>query len=605
MSVDVNQDHEAVGKAFDRQLLRRLWPFTRPYASRFVYGLLLLFVITGLEIAGPWVLKVAIDGVATIKERGAPLVAAAPTATWRLAATFVGACALFYVSIGLSILLARYVQTMVLTQAGQRVLHDVRRALFSHLQRVPVKTYDHTPTGRLVTRVTSDVETLNELFTSGIVTLVGDVVKIVAMLAVLFLVNVKLALLALATIPVLALASAYFRVRARQSYRATRTAIARVTSYLGETISGVRVLQAFAREDKAKRIFGERNAEHFRAHVRTIFYFALFFPVVDLIGLGTQAGTLWIGGIEIAGERLRFGEFVQFWYYLNFIFEPLRELAERYNVLQSAMASAERIFALFDIAEDRDGGTATLNPPRGGVRFEHVDFAYVDGRPVLEDISFEVKPGETLALVGATGGGKTTIAALLARFYEPTAGRVLVDGVDVKDLPRAHLRDLIAYVPQDVFLFTGSVIDNLRLSDRVSVERAQAAARAIDADRFIRRFPGGYDHALAERGQNLSAGERQLLAFVRALAKDPAILILDEATANVDPTTEATIQAAIPKLLEGRTSIVIAHRLSTIRRADRILVLHKGKLREQGSHEELLRKNGLYAALVRLQFQEQ
>ncbi|MBL8767117.1 MAG: ABC transporter ATP-binding protein, partial [Planctomycetes bacterium] len=503
-----------------------------------------------------------------------------------------------------STLFARYVQTMVLTHAGQNVLHDVRRKLFAHLQRVPIKTYDHTPTGRLVTRVTSDVETLNELFTSGIVTLVGDVVKIVAMLAVLFLVNVKLALLALATIPVLALASAYFRVRARQSYRATRTAIARVTSYLGETISGMRVLQAFSREDKAMRIFGERNAEHFRAHVRTIFYFALFFPVVDLIGLGTQAGTLWIGGIEIAGERLRFGEFVQFWYYLNFIFEPLRELAERYNVLQSAMASAERIFGLFDIEEDRDAGRTKLEPARGGVRFEHVDFAYVDGRPVLEDISFDVKPGETLALVGATGGGKTTIAALLARFYEPTAGRVLVDGVDVKDLPRAHLRDLIAYVPQDVFLFTGSVMDNLRLSDRVGEDKARAAARAIDADRFIQRFPGGYDQVLAERGQNLSAGERQLLAFVRALAKDPAILILDEATANVDPTTEATIQAAIPKLLEGRTSIVIAHRLSTVRRADRILVLHKGKVREQGTHDELLRKNGLYAALVRLQFQE-
>ncbi|MCC7171164.1 MAG: ABC transporter ATP-binding protein, partial [Planctomycetes bacterium] len=591
-------------KAFDRQLLRRLWPFTKPYTSRFAIGLALLFVITALEIAGPWVLKVAIDGVAAMKEQGAPLVELTPTAMFRIAAVYVGACAAIYVAIGLSILLARYVQTMVLTQAGQRVLHDVRRKLFAHLQNIPIKTYDHTPTGRLVTRVTSDVETLNELFTSGIVTLVGDVVKIVAMLAVLFLVNVKLALLALATIPVLALASAYFRVRARQSYRATRTAIARVTSYLGETISGMRVLQAFSREDKAVRIFGERNAEHMRAHIRTIFFFALFFPVVDFIGLGTQAGTLWIGGIEIAGERLRFGEFIQFWYYLNFIFEPLRELAERYNVLQSAMASAERIFGLFDIPQDQDEGRTTLNPPRGGVRFEHVDFAYVDGRPVLEDISFEVKPGETLALVGATGGGKTTIAALLARFYEPTAGRVLVDGVDVKDLPRAHLRDLIAYVPQDVFLFTGTVMENLRLSDRVGAERAQAAARAIDADRFIQRFPGGYDHVLAERGQNLSAGERQLLAFVRALAKDPRILILDEATANVDPTTEATIQAAIPKLLEGRTSIVIAHRLSTVRRADRILVLHKGKLREQGTHEELLRANGLYAALVRLQFQE-
>lgn len=604
MSVDVNQDHEAVGKAFDRQLLRRLWPFTKPYAGRFGIGLALLFVITALEIAGPWVLKVAIDGVATLKERGATWIGVAPTSAFWVAASFVGVCAAAYVGIGLSTLFARYVQTMVLTHAGQNVLHDVRRKLFAHLQRVPIKTYDHTPTGRLVTRVTSDVETLNELFTSGIVTLVGDVVKIVAMLAVLFLVNVKLALLALATIPVLALASAYFRVRARQSYRATRTAIARVTSYLGETISGMRVLQAFSREDKAMRIFGERNAEHFRAHVRTIFYFALFFPVVDLIGLGTQAGTLWIGGIEIAGERLRFGEFVQFWYYLNFIFEPLRELAERYNVLQSAMASAERIFGLFDIEEDRDAGRTKLEPARGGVRFEHVDFAYVDGRPVLEDISFDVKPGETLALVGATGGGKTTIAALLARFYEPTAGRVLVDGVDVKDLPRAHLRDLIAYVPQDVFLFTGSVMDNLRLSDRVGEDKARAAARAIDADRFIQRFPGGYDHVLAERGQNLSAGERQLLAFVRALAKDPAILILDEATANVDPTTEATIQAAIPKLLEGRTSIVIAHRLSTVRRADRILVLHKGKVREQGTHDELLRKNGLYAALVRLQFQE-
>ena len=594
--VDEHHDYESVGKAFDFRLIRRLLPFARPDARVFLAGLLLLFLIAGMELLGPLILRQAVDGpVAAAVDAGSTAGHLAPV--------------LFHASLFLAVLLlalvSRYGQFMLLNCAGQRVLHRIRLAVFSRLQRLPIAFFDRSPTGRLVSRVTTDVETLNEMFTSGAVTLIGDLVKIAVLLVVVFLISPRLALLAGIAVPVLAIASAFFRIRARQAYRETRSAIARVTAYLGETLAGVRVLKSFAREDRATAEFSARNRVFLLTNLKTVFYFALFFPVVDATSIAIQGAVFWRGGIEILGETLTFGEFLQFWLYLGYIFEPLRELAEKYNVLQSAMASAERVFSVIDEpAESPDEDQALeARGIKGGIEFRNVSFSYGSGEPVLDQVSFRVRPGETVALVGATGGGKTTITSLLARFYEPDSGEILIDGRPIKSFQRRSLRGRMAYVPQDVFLFTGSVLDNMTFGNpAVSDEQALESARALGADRFIQRMDGGYSHQLSERGSNLSAGERQIISFARALAVDPAILVLDEATANIDPGTEADIQAATLKLLRGRTSIVVAHRLSTIRRADRILVLHHGKIREQGSHEELLEKEGLYSVLYRLQF---
>ena len=594
--IDEHHDYEKVGRALDVRLIRRLLPYVKPDGPIFLWGLVLLFVISALDLVGPLILRRAVDGpVAVALDAGSGVGQASPLLGYALIFTTVLLLALF----------ARYGQFMLLNSAGQRVLHRIRQAVFSRLQRLPIAFYDRTATGRLVSRVTTDVETLNELFTSGAVTLIGDLVKIVILLTVVLLINPRLALLAGLSVPVLAAASAFFRIRARQAYRETRSAIARVNASLGETLAGVRVLKSFGREDRASENFASRNEQFLRSNLKTVFYFALFFPVVDSISLAIQGGVFWQGGIEILGERLTLGQFLQFWLYVGFIFEPLRELAEKYNVLQSAMASAERVFAVIDEpAETEDGEEAqAASDLQGGIEFDNVSFQYGDGEPVLKQISFRVKPGETVALVGATGSGKTTITSLLWRFYEPTSGRILIDGQPIEAYRRSSLRGGMAYVPQDVFLFTGSVLDNLSLGNpAVSSEQARESARLLGADRFIQRLEGGYSHALTERGSNLSAGERQIISFARALAADPAILVLDEATASVDPVTESEIQAATVKLLRGRTSIVVAHRLSTIRRADRILVLHKGEIREQGTHEELLDAGGLYSVLHRLQF---
>ncbi len=598
---DEHQDFETVGKAFDRDLLKRLRPFVAPDTSSFVLGLVLMFVFTGMQVVGPLVLARAVDighEVVAVRVSGG----AVDTAPFVKHALLLAGLFLLVVSIGFA---ARYGQFVVLNRAGLRVLHRIRTALFGHLQRVPVSYFDKNPTGRLVTRVTNDVETLNELFTSGAVTLVGDVITIVALLITIFFLNPRLAMIAAIGVPAFGIGSAYFRIRSRQAYRETRTAIARVTSWLGESIAGIRVLQSFAREDKAGRNFADRNRRYLETNLRTVFYFALFFPVIDLLAVAIQGGVFWRGAVEILGGAITFGAFIAFWQYLGFIFDPLRELAERYNVLQSAMASAERVFHVLDApaeTPDKDGAK-DAGRLRGKVEFEDVKFSYRAGSPVLNGVTFTIEPGETVALVGATGGGKTTITQLLARFYDPESGVVRLDGVDLRDYQRRSLRRGIAYVPQDVFLFTGTVMENLAIGGLgVGEERARAAAKAIGAEPFIERFKDGYRHVLAERGQNLAAGERQLLAFARALAVDPSVLILDEATANVDPNTEAEIQRAIATLLAGRTSLVIAHRLSTIRRASRILVLHHGQIREQGTHEELMKRGGIYSRLYRLQF---
>ena len=603
--IDEHHDYESVGKAVDTRLLRRLYPYARPQLPALASGLLLLFAITGLEVLGPWLLRLAVDGtVAAAESAGGDILDVGAAERGRLVEQVLLLAGAYALCLAAT-LAVRYGQFVVLQRAGQEILHRLRAATFEHLQRLPISFFDKNQSGRLVSRVTSDVETLNELFTSGLITLAGDVIKIAVLLVVIFAIDPHLAWITVAAIPVIGFTSGWFRVRARQAYRATRSAIARVNAYLGEAISGIRVLQGFAREDRAARVFAERNAWYRDTNLRTVFYFALFFPVVDWITYTVQGGVFWRGGIEIGSANLTIGEFIQFWYYLAFIFEPLREMAEKYNVLQSAMASTERIFGLLDTAPespDRDGAREAerLN---GEVGFEDVSFSYIDGEPVLDRIDLAVGAGQTLALVGATGGGKTTLTALLMRLYEPDHGVIRVDGVDVRDYRRASLRGRVAYVPQDVFLFRGTILDNLRMAaEGIREETAIAAARAIGADRWIERLKDGYGHVLDERGANLSAGERQMLAFARALAADPDILILDEATSSVDSETEARIQQAIEVLLEGRTGIVVAHRLSTIRKADQVAVLHHGQIRERGTHRELLRQDGIYRRLYRLQF---
>lgn len=602
--IDENHDYESVGRALDLQLLRRLGPFAREQRNSLLLGLALLLALTALDLLGPWIIRLAVDGPVHAATDAIGTDGGIGPAERRRLIHQVLLFGLAYAGCVIASFLGRYWEFITLQTAGQRILQRIRDATFSHLHRLPISFYDRNQSGRLVSRVTSDVETLNELFTSGLVNLAGDILKVVVLLVVVFFIDPRLAAIAAVSVPILAVTSAWFRIRARQAYRETRSAIAQVNGYLGETLSGIRVIQGFSAEQRAERNFGSRNRRYRETNMRTVFYFALFFPVVDWITYTVQGGVFWLGGIEIANVRLTVGEFIQFWYYLNLMFEPLRELAEKYNVLQSAMASSERIFALLDTPAEPEPATSVSLPESiaGAIRFTDVWFAYRTDEPVVKGLSFEVLPGQTLAIVGPTGGGKSTLTSLLLRMYEPTHGTIEVDGIDIRTLPRAFLRRHIGYVPQDVLIFKGTVLDNILMGrDGLNADDAMAAARAIGADEWIERLPGSYRHALSERGANLSTGERQMLAFTRALVGQPSVLILDEATSSVDSETEHRIQRAIDVLLRGRTALVVAHRLSTVRRANTIAVMHHGQIREIGSHANLMAQDGLYRRYQQLQ----
>jgi ABC-type multidrug transport system fused ATPase/permease subunit len=477
------------------------------------------------------------------------------------------------------------------------------------MQRLDLSFFDRRPTGSLVTRVTSDVENLNEMFTSGIITLLFDLVKVGMLLAFLFWLDWQLALVVAAGTPFLIGTSLVFRGGARNAHRAVRARLARLNGYLQEVLQGFRVVQVFRREREVSARFGGLLSDYLKANLRTIFLFALFFPVIDFVVSAIQGSTLWVGGLSITRGELSYGEFVQFWFYVAMLVAPIRELGERYNILQSAFASAERIF---DVLDTQPKIHAPLDaPPRasshtGHVRFEHVSFAYDGSVEVLHDVSFEIPPGKTVAVVGATGAGKSTLVNLILRFYDPSAGRITIDGIDLREHSLAALRRRFGLVLQEDFLFAGTVHDNL-VMDRPEVdeESLELALEASRADELIARLSGGIHHPVAERGATFSTGERQLLAIARSLAGRPDIVILDEATASVDSATEARIEAATRELLSGRSALVVAHRLSTVRHADEILVMHRGRLRERGTHDELLAQNGIYARLYALQFSEQ
>jgi len=649
-SDDDLDDDLVSSKAWDSSILRRLATYARPHLKLFVASFLVLAVLFGLDLVGPWVWRHALDGPvlaahdARSRDLGADVTAYVHQFWWWVA-LYVGVVALSIVF--------RYLEVAQLNHTGQVVIADLRSRLFRHMQRLDLSFFDKRPTGALVTRVTGDVENLNEMFTSGLIVLMFDFVKVAGLLVFIFLLNWKLALVVLAGTPFLIGVSLVFRGGARSAHRAVRARLSRLNGYLQEVLQGIRVVQVFRREKQVSQRFAAHLDSYLAANLRTIFLFALFFPVIDFVVSAIQGSTLWVGGLSISRGGLSYGEFVQFWFYVAMLVAPIRELGERYNILQSAFASAERIFDILDtrskladaapdalranrgalnVARDsatsvdhavRQEGAQHDGPPRehvqrdravaaspvvprGHVRFERVSFAYDAGVEVLHDVSFEIPPGKTVAVVGATGAGKSTLVNLLLRFYDPTGGRITIDGVDLCDYDVRKLRRHYGLVLQEDFLFAGTVHENIVMQrEEVTDESLELALEASRADEVIARLPGGLHAPVAERGSTFSTGERQLLAIARALAGQPAIVILDEATASVDSGTEAQIEAATRELLAGRSALVVAHRLSTVRRADKILVMHRGRLREHGTHEELLALNGIYARLYALQFAEE
>ena len=588
-----HHDEEAIGKAYDARLMRRLLRYLWPYKMPVLGAFLMLLAGATLEVAGPWIVQIAIDDA--IPDSDLQLLAL-------LVATYLGANLLGF--------LLDYLDTLLTTWLGQSVMHDLRTEIFAKLQRADLRYYDRNPVGRLMTRITNDVETLNELFSSGVVTVFGDLFTLLFIVAVMFRMDWRLALITLAVLPFVVLAAFVFRARIREAYREIRTRLAHINAYLQERITGMRVVQLFNREQADGRRHEEINDHYLEAHLRSITYYALFFPVIEVLTSVALALIIWYGGGGILGGTVTVGVVAAFLQYARRFFRPIQDLSEKYNLLQAALASSERVFRLLDREEQVKDPVSPIALPehtRGEIEFQDVWFAYAqraDGVPdwVIKGLSFRAVAGEKVAIVGHTGAGKTTIINLLMRFYDVQRGEIRLDGVPIH---RARMRDLrarIGLVLQDVFLFSEDVRYNVRLGASISEERLIAAARRVSADRLVCKLPRGYYQPLGERGTSLSVGERQLVSFARALAFDPPILVLDEATSSVDSEIEAQIEAATNELLEGRTSLVIAHRLSTVRGADRILVLHHGELREEGSHVELLARGGLYARLHELQF---
>ena len=588
----MTEDQDLPATGYDAALLRRLLRYLRPYRWLALGAVLLLLFQSGLALVGPRLTQQALDVAIPRTDMG-----------------LLGLLAGLYLTTLLLELVVEYGGAVLTAFVGQRVMYDLRMEIFGHLQRLSVTYFDRNPVGRLMTRVTSDVETLNELFSSGVVTIFGDVFTLVAIMAMMLLIDVKLALVTFAVIPLVWLTAAVFRTRVREAFRDIRYRLARLNAYLQERLSGMRVVQLFGREEASARRFAELNQEHLRAHLRSITIYAIFFPVVEVLTAVAMALLLWYGGLRVLEGSLTVGILAAFIQYTRRFFQPLQDLSEKFNLLQSAMASSERVFALLDEPVTVPEPARPRPLPRslrGEVRFEGVWFRYSPGGAwVLKDVSFVASPGRTVALVGHTGAGKTTVVNLLLRFYDPERGRITVDGVDIRDLSTADLRSAIGFVQQDLFLFTGDILHNLTLGAPITAEAARGAAERVGASRFIERLPSGYGHRLGERGRNLSVGERQLLSFARALALDPRILVLDEATSSVDAEAEAQIQRAIAELMAGRTSIVVAHRLSTILHADEILVMHHGEIRERGTHRELLAAGGLYDRLYQLQLRGQ
>ena len=637
-------EEEILGKAYDARLMRRLLRYLRPYTMYVAIALAAIISASVLQLAQPYIMKLAIDRyIATGDLQGLN----------RIALIFFG------VLVGSFTL--EYLQTWVLQMTGQRIMFDLRTEIYEHLQRLDMRFFDRNPVGRLMTRVTTDVDVLNDLFTAGVVSIFGDVFTLLGIMIVLVIMDWRLALVAFAVLPLIVVVTQWFRRHVRDSYRTVRTWIARINAFLQEHITGMATVQLFRRERRSSARFDEINSAHRDANVESILYYAVFYPAIEVIGALASALIIWFGGGWTMEGTLTLGSLVAFLQYSQRFFRPISDMSEKFNVLQAAMASSERIFTLLDTPvtitsglggivsasaiegsgisdsgpgirkatcpgiEDRDRGSerprlgeqigadsrhpsGSRSPDHGSrlgrIVFDHVWFAYSGEDYVLRDVSFEVRSGERVGVVGATGAGKSTLINLLLRFYDVSKGRILVDGVDIREMGLQDLRSIFSLVLQDVHLFTGTIAGNIRLG-RASItdDEVRRAAAAVHASAFIERLPLGYDSPVAERGATLSVGQKQLLSFARALAFDPRVLILDEATSSVDTETELMIRDALHVLMEGRTTIAIAHRLSTIQDMDNILVLHRGTLRESGSHQQLLAQRGIYYKLYQLQVQ--
>lgn len=595
MSTAVKQFHEeeAIGKTYDFRVARRLLRYLLPYLRLLVPALFLTFILNLLGILQPKFTQYAIDWYILPRQfAGFELLIA------------------LYALVHVLRLGFAYFQALLLNSVGQYVMFDLRRELYDKLQHQEVSYYDRNPVGRIMTRLTSDVDALNELFTAGITDLLGDLVMIFAIISMMLWMDVQLTLVTLLTVPLLFAATSWFRKGARTGYDMVRTRLARINAFLQEHFAGAQTVQIFNAEKKSVEKFRAINAEYRKANIDTIFYYAVFFPLVDLIGAFGIALIIWYGGYRVMQNTpeqtvLSLGALVAFIQYSGFLFQPIRDLSDKYNVLQAAIVASHRIFKTLDLPVAITSPAKPLSAKRaeGRIEFQNVWFAYKDEDWVLKDVSFVVEPGQSIALVGHTGSGKSTITNLLMRFYDIQRGRILLDGVDLCDWDLQALRQNFAVVLQEIFLFSGTVEGNIRLGRQdISGERVGWAANEVHADKFIKRLKGGYGAEVRERGAGLSVGQKQLISFARALAFDPAILILDEATSSIDTETEQLIQQAIERVMRNRTSIVVAHRLSTIQRADQIIVLHHGEIREQGTHQQLLAERGLYWRLFKLQY---
>lgn len=600
MSQNFFYEDDIVGKAYDARLVRRLWGFLRPSKKLFFGALALSFVGVGVDLLAPYITQVAIDRYIRPVGNSTLSVTDRVNGVFGMSVLFLGVLVAGFV--------LRYLQNFFLSMLGQRIMYDMRSKMFEHLQNLSLSFFDHNPVGRLMTRITNDVDAINDLFTSGAVSLIGDVFSLVGIMIILLFENWVLALVVFIVIPPLALVTLYFQRVMRDNFRAIRVRLARINANIAENISGTQVVQLFNREQRNFTYFDDLNRDYLGATLRSLFYFALFFPIVSLFAAVATALIVRVGGGQVIAQTLTLGALVAFLQYTDRFFLPVRDMADKYTILQAAMASSERIFRVIDepITISDPAQPVALDSVRGEVEFRDVWFAYNEDEWVLKGISFRIRSGESVAFVGATGAGKTSLISLISRFYDVQRGSVRVDGHDVRDLSQADLRRHVGAVLQDPFIFSGTIASNIRLYEQsISDERIRAAAHFVNADKFIEQLPSGFDEEVRERGAGLSVGQKQLLAFARAIAFNPEILlILDEATSSVDTETEALIQDALNKLMRGRTSIIIAHRLSTIRNVDRIIVLHKGRVVEEGTHEELLARGGYYKRLYELQYAE-
>jgi ATP-binding cassette subfamily B multidrug efflux pump len=599
-------EEEALGKAYDSRLMSRLLRYMKPYKWRVALALIMVAVVTPLELAPPLIFRKAIDSYFV-----PALNHVLPEAS---AWSGIGWLSLLFLAVLTFDFLAQYIQIRIMQRVGQQTMYDMRREIFAHMQRLPMSYFDRNPVGRLVTRVTTDVDALNDLFAAGVVTMINDFFLLVVMAGLLFKIDTRLALATLAVLPGILIVTMIFRKFVRDANRRIRTAIARINAFLQEYISGMSVVQLFNRERKAMDEFEKRNRDNMLAWRDAILAYALFYPAVEFLSFATIALIFWSGGIRILSGTLSLGILTAFTMFAQRFFRPIQDLSEKFNILQSAMAASERIFKLLDepVLVESDPNAIPLDHPRGEIEFRNVWFSYrnvpepADEDWVLRDVSFRVEPGQTFAIVGHTGAGKTTLISLLLRFYDVQRGQILLDGKDIRLIELQDLRRQFGIVLQDPFLFTGTIETNIRLGtpgiDRATVEHA---VEEIGLGEFIRSLPEGVASNVNERGSTLSVGQRQLINFARALAHNPRFLILDEATSSVDTKTELLIREALNRLLCGRTALVIAHRLSTIQHADRILVFHKGRLREQGAHQGLLAQRGIYYRLYQLQYKEQ